>query len=388
MGSIDLPDRNSADIHLVVATHEELLAQQHANSEEWRGALSLEAYIRREVYLYDQDLTKDGGQTPWMLVYQPDRNGPREVLCGCESIRKRALVGKGGNVEDVICHGICSVFCPADKRGRGYAGRMMKEVGERVKDWQAESGNPSPFSILFSDIGKDFYAAKGWHPFTSADISLPASGVSIPENVRLLKSEDIAELCALDEKLIRRQLSKMNIQDRTAVAILPDHRTVLWHHARDDFNAMEIYGKSPSVKGVMVGDKPGHRVWMYFTRVWTNPQEEAPNTLHILRLVVEDETLSDFSPATPAAANKLRDADVVRSIAACFRVAQSEAAHWDMKEVTIWNPTSATLAAAQTLDPSVAVVHRESESIASLQWYGSGSVKDVDWVCNEKYEWC
>lgn len=386
MGSVDLPDKNSPDIHLVVATHDELQAQQLVNSEEWKGQLSLEAYTRREDILYSQALTKDGGQTPWMLVYQPDRNGPRHVLCGCESIRKRTLISRGEEVEDAICHGIASVFCPPDKRGHGYAGRMMTEIAERMKNWQPDNGKPIPFSILYSDIGKDFYAVRGWRPFPSAHVSLPASRSPIPPTVRALGSKDIAELCALDEKLIRQQLSRLKHTDRSAVAIVPDYATMAWHHAREDFVTNELFGETLPVKGAMAGDNAGSRVWMYFTRVWTGPNEEAPNTLHILRLVVEDESLSDFSQATPAAVEKLKGTDVVQAIAACSQVAQSEAARWDMK-VTIWNPTSATLAAAQSLDPSAAVIQREHESIASLNWYGSGSPDDIDWVCNEKYGW-
>ena len=42
-----LPDRNSSEIFLAVATPEEIIVQQHANSEEWRGALDLPAYLRR-----------------------------------------------------------------------------------------------------------------------------------------------------------------------------------------------------------------------------------------------------------------------------------------------------------------------------------------------------
>ncbi|KAK4494120.1 hypothetical protein PRZ48_014418 [Zasmidium cellare] len=388
MGSIGLPDKDSADIYLVVATRDELLTQQQANSDEWRGVLPAEAYVRRETYLYSQELTRDGGMTPWVLVHQPDPKGPRQILCGCESIRKRALVARDGQIEDVISHGVCSVFCSPDKRGRGYAGRMMKEMAQRMEHWQLDNGKSSPFSILYSDIGKDFYALRGWQAFPSAHVSVPALATTTPADVRLLKNEDIAELCALDEKLVRQKLYKLKTSNRTTVAIVPDHATIAWHHARDDFVANELYGKTPSVKGIMVGDRPGSRIWMYFTRVWTYLQEDCPNTLHILRLVIEDESLLDFSPASSADADKLEGTDVVRAIAACLQVAQSEAALWDMKDVTIWNPTSATLAAARSLDPKAAVVEREHESIASLNWYGSGSVTDIDWVCNEKYGWC
>jgi len=33
-------------------------------------------------------------------------------------------------------------------------------------------------------------------------------------------------------------------------------------------------------------------------------------------------------------------------------------------------------------------VVREEDSITSLRWFGDGSVQDVEWVANERYEWC
>lgn len=144
---------STSTTQLVVATSEELRQQWHSNSAEWIGPLSLEAYIRREEYLLDQDLTKDGGLTPWLLVSQPDEQGARKILCGCESIKKQALVAVKGKVESVICHGVCSVFCPAENRGKGYAGKMISELAQRLKGWKSEEGRVL-FSVLYSDIGK------------------------------------------------------------------------------------------------------------------------------------------------------------------------------------------------------------------------------------------
>lgn len=387
MSNTELPSKDSADLYLVEATHEEITAQQHVNSDEWKGALNLEQYLRREDHLSQQDLTKDGGLTSWMLVYQPDANGPRQVVCGCETIKKRALLGKDGQVEDVSCHGVCSVFCPPAFRGRGYAGRMITDLGKRLDGWQAEDGKPTPFSVLYSDIGKKFYAARDWHVFPSSEVSLPAtsSAESPPAGIRLLQSEDLAEFCALDEKVLRHRLSKSGKE--CTVAIVADNKTLAWHHAREDFVAQELYGKKPSAKGAVIGE-PGQRIWLYWTRVWANPTEKAPNTLHILRLAFEDETWSDYAAASPEGVANVKDSAVVQAIKALFAVAQSEAASWQMKEVLLWNPSSAALAAAQQIDPKAAVVHREEDSITSLRWYGSGSSKDVKWEANEKYAWC
>ena len=150
-----LPDRNSPEIQLVVGTPEEIIAQQQANSEEWRGALTTSAYLHREEVLADQILTKDGGLTAWSLVYQPAASDEkdRQVLCGCETIKKRALVASGNTVEAVTAHGVCSVFCPPKYRGKGYAGRMMADLGEKLRTWQS-NGQDNLFSVLYSDIGK------------------------------------------------------------------------------------------------------------------------------------------------------------------------------------------------------------------------------------------
>lgn len=388
MGSTELPSQDSTDLHLVEATDEEIVAQQHVNSDEWKGALNLEQYLRREEHLSRQQLTKDGGLTSWMLVYQPvAASGPRQVVCGCETIKKRALVASNGTVEDVSSHGVCSVFCPPDFRGRGYAGRMITELGKRLGSWQTEDGKPALFSVLYSDIGKKFYAARDWHVFPSSEVSLPAKSSSEPlvAGVRLLRSEDLADFCALDEKILRKRLSTST--EGYTVALVPDTRTLAWHHAREDFVANELYDKYPDAKGAVVGES-GRRIWMYWTRVWANPAEKSPNTLHILRLAFEDETWSEYAAASPDGLANVKDSAAVREIAALFAVAQAEASSWEMKEVLLWNPSSAALAAAQQIDPKATVVHREEDSITSLRWYGNGSWKDVTWEANEKYAWC
>lgn len=400
MGSINLPSQDSADVYLATATPEEAEALQHANSSEWKGALNVEAYLRREKYLGAQDLTKDGGLTSWVLVWQPGPAAERQVLSGCETIKKRALVSRDGNVEEVICHGLCSVFCPPAFRGRGYASRMMTEVGKKLENWQVDNGKAHLFSVLYSDIGKQFYAAKGWHPFPSSHITLPAKETPSAEGVRLLHSQDLAALCVADEDLIRARLKNRKAGSQTAVSIIPDLRTLAWTHAREDFVCNELYHKTPSIRGARVND-----VWAYWARVWSDPTGHEPNTLHILRLVVEDDALgADFSPASAPGTEAINAAaegrtpihgveasrvdEIRQSIAKIFQVAQTEAARWDMKEVVLWNPTSLALAGARQISPNVVVQEREVESIASLKWYGEGSGTEVEWVENMKYAWC
>lgn len=61
-----------------------------------------------------------------------------------------------------------------------------------------------------------------------------------------------------------------------------------------------------------------------------------------------------------------------------------------MARVEFWNPAPMMQKAVSLLDPTVEVIHREKDSIASLRWTGAeqGLGDDVEWLWNEKYAWC
>ncbi|KAJ4380568.1 hypothetical protein N0V86_003927 [Didymella sp. IMI 355093] len=389
---MDLPKSDSPTLALVHPTEEEQLIQSKLNGAEWRGALSATAYLRREITLSQQALTKEGGITYWILVDTALEDNPldpgsgtRLPLASCETYRKRAVIWRDGKLQEVISHGVGSVFCGQYLRGRGYAQRMMKELGKALQTHQTRD-KECLFTILYSDIGKNYYAKFGWEPFPSSHVALPAS--SSPSTAKLptarpLYEGDLPELCKVDEELIKQGLKSQPKNSKTAVALIPDLETVQWHHAREDFVGQEIHGKIPKIKGAIVGDKIGKRVWCYWTRVWYNENVSVVkgNTMHILRLVVEDDALG------------LRDASEGDSaaVAALLAFAQREAEDWKTEHVEIWSPSPSALAGAQILDKSAIVIDRDAESIASLLWYPEheGAAADhVDWISNEKYGWC
>lgn len=157
--STQLPNAKGSEVELAQLTHEEAIQQTRLNSTEWKGPLTLDAYLGREEHLGKQKLVRDGGLTPWALVTK-DGN-PRAVLSSCETIRKKALVAQNGQVKEVICHGVASVFCPPEYRGKGYAGRMIKDLGEKLHHWQTD-GHDCLFSVLYSDIGKVSSVIEFW----------------------------------------------------------------------------------------------------------------------------------------------------------------------------------------------------------------------------------
>lgn len=233
---------------------------------------------------------------------------------------------------------------------------------------------------------KKFYAARGWEPFPSAHVSVPAAAEEQPlvaklPSVKELRAEDLAGLCADDEVMLRQSMLDSPSDGKTRVAILPDIDTIRWHHAREEFIGQEFYGSKPVVKGAMVGEDKGKRAWCYWTRAWYNKDkgQSKGNTLHILRLVIEDDVVPNM---------------VVPAIAALLARAQHEAAGWHMAEVEAWSPTPEVVAAANLLDPGAEIINRDTESIASLRWYdepsadGRAVAETVEWVGNEKYGWC
>jgi hypothetical protein len=394
-----LPHGTSSTLALVHPTKEELLVQSKLNGAIWRGALSLKEYLRREEVLSSQALTRDGGISFWILIdtevhnaLDPDAK-ERLPLASCETYRKKAWVWRNGKIQETVAHGIGSVFCPSHLRKRGYAARMMQEVGRALQTHQTED-QECLFSVLYSDIGKEFYASHGWEPFNSSHISVPGVVKSLdglPE-ARPLYEEDLEELCKIDEELVRKTLSSRSTDSNVAVALIPNIETVRWHHAREDFVGKVLHGKAPKVKGAIVGSEKGKRIWCYWTRMWynQNPEEAKGNTLHILRLVIESEGQSSWETSRNGS-NGVTSHQHDAAIAALLSMAQKEAEEWRMEEVEAWNPSSETVAAAQRLDPNAKVVDRDMESIASLRWYPQheGPVADsIDWIGNEKYGWC
>ena len=154
MTACKLPSSDSPNLALLHPTQQEKEETWKLNGSSWRGSMPLSIYLRREAHLENQAFTKDGGITFWILVDRTLSPDERPILGSCESLRKRALVAKDGKVAEVVSHGIGSVFCNPEYRRRGYAQRMMEELGKNLGTWKQEDGRRTDFTVLYSDIGK------------------------------------------------------------------------------------------------------------------------------------------------------------------------------------------------------------------------------------------
>lgn len=398
--SVDgLPSAEHPDLVLTESTKAELQHVWGLHHPMWGPALKHEDYLAREEFLMTVPLARNGGVTHWILT---DRNAPpdnRPIYASCESLRKRALASRlgpdGPVVQEGIAHGIASVFTNPQYRGKGYASRMMKELGPKLAEWDEGRKDPkknqnqengvtrSLFSVLYSDIGKNFYAKTGWAAFESTHLCFKpvaaADGAPPSSKARPLGYHDLAVLCHLDENLLRDKLQQQarglpSSDEKVCAALVPELDQFLWHMMREDFMTKHIFHKTPAIRGALFGE-PGRRIWAVWTRGYYGGLDKIEgNTFHILRFVVEDET----SP----------DDYVAEGFRAIIQIAQAEAAEWRSFDIQMWNPSELLKKAAKGSGVEYNLVDREKDSIASLMWYGDEPTAAVDWVANEKYAWC
>ncbi|KAI4205671.1 MAG: hypothetical protein LQ350_000168 [Teloschistes chrysophthalmus] len=174
------------------------------------------------------------------------------------------------------------------------------------------------------------------------------------------------------------------------VALVPDAKSMQWHHAREEFLAQELLGRLPLAKGALTTTSDEKRAWCIWTRTFGAGEDE--NILHILRLVVEGENSCNRQAINVPSKGSRHGSHqpMVIAIASILRAAQLEASNWGMASVQFWNPSPLSVLAAEYLDPLAKITCREDESLTSLRWHkeSPSDPTRIDWISNEKYGWC
>ncbi|RDA82348.1 hypothetical protein CP532_3004 [Ophiocordyceps camponoti-leonardi (nom. inval.)] len=408
------------NLTLLHPTDEEQVAIWAQGYAEWGSHLTPTQYEARERHLMSTSLLRSGGLTPWMLTSSEGGEGNRTALASCETLRKRAFVRVGsGEVKLVRAEGVASVFVEPRFRRRGYAARMMGLLASALKDREDVA-----FSVLYSDIGREFYARLGWrvHPSCHVSLCVPPSPSPSPSTSEAKPVEDegdddggrvtaitdnqLPSLAEQDELRLRSKLSSYPASPTIRLALIPDLATLQWHFARQDFLAdyIDSLPRLPGepMRGALYegnDEKDGEkcRVWVLWT-VKSEPSDSeagegsksSSNKLEFLRLSYPE---SISQPQLQAA------------VKALIKGALSQSRRWLCTSIQIWNPDERLrpiLEGMTQLRPEL--VEREDSSIASLLWLGQDGLGgecleaveekkgekgvDVDWIANDKFGWC
>ena len=374
-----LPPSQDPSLHLVHPTPAEFKKVYSLSFHSWGDALTLPQYLQESAYLTTVPLAKDGGMKVWILTDRTLRPDERPILSSCETFRKRAFVKQtDGSFSETIIYGIASVYCDPEYRRRRYAARLMSELAAMLLAWSGDT-NKCSGSILYSDIGKTYYAKLGWHPFPINDhVELEPSISPWPSRVDRLRAEDLGTLCAIDVARVRRDMIK-NPNKKTQMIIVPDLDHMMWHIGKEDFACHTLFGKCPETKGAIARD-PGSQVWAIWThRYYGTPgNPDADNTLYILRMVIDT---ADSGPNL----EELRATQIQNVLQA----AQVEAAEWKLDSVKLWNPPLFVREAVKQLSPQHRIIERVEDGIGSLLWLGEGNGREdsLEWISGEHYAW-
>ncbi len=389
-----LPCSDSCDLHLDHPTEDECVKIWTNTFASWGDSLDLPKYLEESRFLTTIPLAKDGGMATWILVDKTLARNQRPILCSCESFYKHSLTSDSdGNVEEATVHGIASVFCHEDYRRRGYAARHMKELARTLHTSQSDSHQPKVAgSVLYSDIGKVYYAKLGWIPnATNMHIEFPAMRVPKSSLVRDVPESELSELCKRDQAVIREAMATPAPGVQQRIVILPDLDHMLWHIRKEDFATNHLFKKIAPAKGAIAGS-PGKQVWAIWTRRYygRHDAESPDNVLYILRLVVEgDPTANQPRPVNAKEQGGLPDDQVVY-LEAVLQAAQAEAAEWRLDHVELWEPSPYVQQVISKGQITHTVMERQDGSVASGLWVGEDghAGKPPVWINNEHYAWC
>jgi GNAT superfamily N-acetyltransferase len=356
------------DVVFAEATPEQRTSTWRINGASWAKPMALDDYISGENKLFATALIGNGGCKFWLLHRRDD---PNEIICSMEATRKPVLVASGGKTRSEHAYAIASVFTNPVYRNKGMAALLLRKAQEAI------DATGAICSVLYSDIGKAYYARLGWtvHPSKQVSLSL-VEGSNVtplersPDGQYLTRGE-MPSLCDLDLRLLTQKFKQLGEHDdgKTHVAFAPSTEQIEWHVTRDVYKAPLLAGREVIHHGAMIGNN-----WLY----WEHDYRK--NKLQILRIVTAE-------GATPE--------EKSTAIASLLQMALLEAKDWNLPRILVWNPDEHVTAAAKKLgtilSEAVTIVfdEREDGSLPSLRWCPSEPLKgEIVWEENFYYAWC
>jgi len=251
-------------------------------------------------------------------------------------------------LEEVPVIGVASVFTASKNRGKGYAGTMMQLLSKRIREITGGRG----FSVLYSDVGPEFYDQNGgWKPVDAVEIILPSTTTFVDTvPVEPLKIEE-AENC-IDEDVRCLKNEFVRNAGRTTLQMTPQHSELEWANVRDQDATNHLSLQVSDLVGAKFSSPDG---WGYI--LWFREYKES--SLTVLRL---------------------REPSNDGGLRGLLQAAVDEAKRSGLSKVTIWTPSPRM--------EKVTGLKRVTRKLAIPALLYLGEEENVEWQFIEKLGWC
>ncbi|KAH8835757.1 hypothetical protein DL96DRAFT_1702722 [Flagelloscypha sp. PMI_526] len=224
----------------------------------WGYGMTPEQYLARDERMEKLEQAKDGNLITWILA---PRDNPEtlDFPCSCETY-KRAFLAKPshGVVENTTAYGIGSVFTAVEHRGKGYATHMMHllhwalagntlskkaAISYPLDLWGEPPNVPSEgdgvVSVLFSDIGSEFYRVAGPTPSVVSPPPLLDEWTLVQDPLTLDGIWD------READRIRHYFSSLSVDAIPAMSFLTDEGVARFQYARLVPEIFSIHPRAP-----------------------------------------------------------------------------------------------------------------------------------------------
>ncbi|KAK0613094.1 hypothetical protein B0T17DRAFT_498980 [Bombardia bombarda] len=364
-----------SDIVFGEATPEQRQLAWQLNGAAWAPPMSLDVYVARETYLSRQELSADGRCRYWVLYL---KGYPRQIVASCETTRKPVLISENGVAREGHGYAIASVYTNPAYRRQGMAAFMLRRVQEYMDQ-------DSDYSVLYSNIGGNYYSNLGWRVFPRKQVTLTVLPHTIlghgnrdkfalkhsqPWRIRYLRLDELPELCDIDELDLSARFDALRADGKTHVAFTPSWSQIAWQLARSEFIAGTMFGRTPMNKGAITENG---RSWVYWEHDWRQTRLNVMRIVHALDASVQQR---------------------VGDIKALLEAALAEASAWGLPKVLMWNPDEETTLGckaagnAHPIDVKIVFEERTDTSIPGLRWAKGKDARNTVWEDNLYYCWC
>ncbi|KAH9919959.1 uncharacterized protein BXZ73DRAFT_104779 [Epithele typhae] len=405
------------ELSLYPATRQQTLDSRRRHFEQWGRGMPLEEYLRRDDVLDSDPHAANGNMITWVLVRRTDPTS-LTFLSSCETYRRTATASRrsSSTAEDVTAYGVASVFTAPANRRKGYARHMMRllhwvlaapDALDRASFPAAWGAPPDPevlraagvangrFSVLYSDLGRDFYHACGPRPdppragwatlgaretffVLSAESTPRLEDVAAAEEVELarLGKADVEALYAHDARWLRADVARAAAAapQRVRLAFLPDAGVGAFVMSRlMDFDMrlrptmnLRLWGAAVVPAGqafadVLAAAGEGREEEVRFVS-WTYELRTEPKTVVVARLRADERTFP-------------------KMVGELVRAAEEHGC----TKIEFWSMPDNLRGLAEKMGFAT---KERTDHLSAIKWYGDEGEEELDWLYNEKYCWC